>query len=118
MSAWAFPVNPGTFRHHFVVRIKPGQVPTSYGYTDTPWASAVSRGTFWGSVEALEGQEFEAAQRRWSEARFQVRLHFSDGQYIQTTDRVYWNGRTLEVLDSSDPPGDRRWWRLICSEVK
>lgn len=117
MSAFVAPINPGAFRHRFMVRAKPGQQPTSYGYTDTPWSSAASRGMFWGAISALQGQEFEAAARRWAEARYQVLMHFACGNVIQRADRLYWGGRTLEILDSADPTGESRWWRLICSEL-
>lgn len=59
-------------------------------------------GTFWCLVEALQGREKEAAQQRWAEARYRIKMRHQAGITFKAIMTGEWNGLTLDILDVED----------------
>jgi len=68
------------------------------------------------ALVALSGREaLAAAQITATFARAFVIRYRDD---VSVTDRIVWNGRTLQIESAVDPDDDYRFLRLTCSEVQ
>jgi len=108
-------VNPGRLRHRVTIQRPAASSPLN-GFGE-PGGPAVTFAAAYASIQALQGREFEAAQRLWADARFLVELQYLAG--VTTEMRILDDeGRTLNILDVEDPEGNRARLVMYCSEVK
>jgi SPP1 family predicted phage head-tail adaptor len=111
----ALPLDPGRLRHQVQIQRKAISGQNTRGEDLYTWETFR---TVYAEVQALAGREFEAAQQRWPEARYQVRLQYLSGVECQM--RILWwddgKARSLDILDVQ--AGQRRdRLTLICREL-
>ncbi len=107
-------LNPGRLRHFVTIRQKPAGAENAFG---EPTGDRTAFATGYASIDALQGRELQAAQQRWSDARFKVEMQYlagvtTDMDILDDEDRV------LDILDAQDPEGCRNRLVMYCSEVK
>jgi SPP1 family predicted phage head-tail adaptor len=90
-------------------------VPTtdSQGGTAIAW---VPRCTVWAHERSLTGREALAAQQVAAVLSSVWEIHYRAD--IRVTDRLVFNGRTLQIQSVVDPDDARRELQLTCSEVQ
>jgi SPP1 family predicted phage head-tail adaptor len=72
--------------------------------------------TLWAAVEPLSGREYWQAQQVAAETSIRVRIRYRDG--LDTTMRVIYGTKTLEILSIVDPEERHRELQLMCRELK
>lgn len=108
-------LNPGILRHRIVWQIKELTGQDSFGADIYDWQVVASCPA---QVRTLTGRELEAAQQRWTEAKYAIRQHFYRG--LGTTHRIYWyiDGveKFLDPLEVSDLAGTGRVQDIVAKE--
>lgn len=101
-------LNPGILRHQITWQRKAVTGQNSFGEATYTWADVV---TCRAQMKQMQGREFEAAQQRWPDARYQIIQHHYAG--LDSEMRISWyvDGAvlTLDVLDIADRPGTGRY---------
>ncbi len=93
-------LNAGDLRHRVTLLRDSGTIPNAVGQV-TPIYSAV--GTYYALVEGLGGDESTNAAQLKGTSKYRVTLRASAGP-IRPTDRIAWNGHTLEVATATTDP--------------
>ena len=95
----------GTLRHQITITRRNVTGQNSFG--EDTLGTSTTVGAYKADVIALQGREFEAAQQKWAEARFKVRMRYT-ATAIRREDQITWGTRTLEILDVEDRRQGRR----------
>jgi len=72
--------------------------------------------TVYAAVEPLSGREYWQAQQLAAETSIRVRIRYRTG--LDTTMRVIYGTRTLEILSIVDPEERHAELQLMCRELK
>ena len=103
----------GKLDQRIVIKDKTIASQNTYGEDVT---TPVTVGTFWARVEFLTGRELDAAQQRWAEARYRIRMRRQPGITLQREQSIQWNGLTLNILDIQGPGTRMPEWILIAKD--
>lgn len=82
-----------------------------HGGQTVTWAAVYSRGV-WAKVQSVRGREEERHGRLATVETYLVTVRF--GISAETTDRVVWRGKTMNIRAAADREGTREWWTLEC----
>ncbi len=104
----------GTYRHRLTLVSRTVTSQDSHGQDVT---ARTVIGTYWGEVRALQGREMQAAQQKWSDAKFRVETRYQPGVSFSTDRSIEWGSRTLDILSAEDPDGMQRRMVIYCREV-
>lgn len=110
----SLPLNYGGLRDQIVIQ-SPNV--TQNGFGENVISSWTDRVAGWANVRAMTGRELERVQQTWAEARFKVRMPYTNALTIQRDWRIAWGSRKLDILDCEDPDGMRREWIAYCKEI-
>lgn len=84
------------------------QTPTlasdAYGGQAVSWATSYE---LWASVKAVRGREQEIQGRQATVETYLIVTRF--GPSISTTDRIRWNGKTMNIRSAQDRESERRY---------
>ena len=105
------PLDPASLNQRITINEKSEGAQDSLGQPTITWPA---KQACYARVEALQGRELEAAQQTWAEARWRVTTHYISG--IDTTMRITWGSRTLEIIDAEDPNGLQERLVMTCKE--
>lgn len=102
-------MQPGDLDQRITLR---SQTSVDDGYGGTILGDYADRATAWASVEPLKGSEAIANMQVTGKQTY--RLWMRDSVSVSTSDRVVWQGRTMEVREC--PPPRRNGYRQVVVE--
>lgn len=105
-------MNPGDLRENITIQQKTVSGQNTSGEDVYTWT------TVWAckaNVLPMSGREIEAAQQKWAEARWKIKIHYPSVA-IQRAMQIVWGVRIFDILDAEDPGGKRREFVMVAKE--
>src|SRR5689334_4267928 len=102
----------GNLRHRIIIQESTSVTSDSGQVTKGPWKTWKE---VWAEVRGMKGRELLQAQQIKAESSHMVIIRYLDG--VDTTHRVVWRGKFLDINSVSDPDGRHRELQLICKEA-
>lgn len=102
-------IDPGRLRERITIQ-KASDVRNPIGETTLKWSDYAER---WASVESIGAREFLLSGQQHTEVTHRIRMRHLDG--LESTMRVVWRGRTLEIMSVLDQ-NNRSEHEMLCTE--
>jgi len=107
--------NPGLSRHRLEI-LRPVKTKNSF---NEDVIALVIFATVRAQVAVLQGRELEAAQQRWANAKYRIRMQYCAG--IEREYTIRWlteqSTLTLDILDVQDPVGTANYTQIYAGDT-
>jgi head-tail adaptor len=107
--------NPGLARHRLVIK-RPVKTKDDFGADVVTLALYA---TVYAQIVTLQGREMEAAQQRWAEAKYRIRMQYTPGIEREfTIERPLAAGTVqMDILDVRDAAGTSNCTEIIARDA-